>query len=189
MDIGLRLGFLIDYSFAYSALFYEAHDVCAQRIVRFKLLALFHEHYVIAGGRQERLAHLSWLEGISLVFKLFQRLIWSYPRQHAAVTCSAGILRELLGKQSEVGTAFQCAVYGVYSHLGFLYFVLRCLLHYLQEDMCGLYESAFSNTGLGVFIYLYCLLLHIIVGNECRTNLLVAVLCKFLLEKVLPLMV
>ena len=93
------------------ALLDVAQYIGFQRVKRFQLFTFVHQHDMISCRRYERLAHLSRLQGICLVLKLFQGLTRTYPWQHAAHTCRTVILRDSLRQLGKVSSRLQRTIY------------------------------------------------------------------------------
>ena len=174
----------VDDLLAQAPLIDEPNDIRLDRIVREERLSLLHEHDVPPSGRHERLTHLAGFERECNILKLFQCLSLADPRQFSAVGCRSFVVRQTACFGCEVGTFEQCLIDRIDAQLGPSLLIWRGLLLHQRQDMSNLDESSVADgSGFRLLINSACLSLHVCIGDHGRTDLLVAIARKLVLER------
>ena len=93
----LRIQLTLCNAITHILLFHKTEDIVLMEFKGFKLLALFYKDDMPTVRRQERLAHLSGLQGKSGILELLHHLVTGKPSQNTATTSGTRILRHLLG--------------------------------------------------------------------------------------------
>ena len=83
---------------------------CLQRIEGFELFALLHQDDMIAYRGEDGSTHLSWLQGISGILKLFQCLSWTEPGKQTSVFLRHRVIGNSRSQLSKVSTSLQGTV-------------------------------------------------------------------------------
>ena len=182
--IGNLLQFVVDDALAQATLIDETHDVRTHRIVGEEVPFVFHQDDVISRRRQYRLAHLAFRQSEGSVVKLLQRLALRQPRQFTALGSRALVIRQATSQCAKVGSFLQGIVDGVDTHFGGILLLGCGTLSQQQQDVGGLDHATHRvDARLCLLVNLLSLSLHVGIVDEHRTDLLVAISSKLLLER------
>ena len=139
---------------------------------------------MVASGREHGVAHLAHLQREDHPFEVGQRLSLREPGEFAAIDGRGLVFAQATRKVGEVGTVFQCLGDGVDTRLGLLLVFVSGFLAHHQQDVRGFDHTAHRvDAMLCLAIDALRLGLHIVVGDEGRADLLVAIRRELLLER------
>ena len=167
-----------------AACIYKAVDVGAQTVVGIEIALLLQQNDMIAEGRLHWLTHLTGLQRVSHVLKLLDGLAGLNPTDVTASLCRAFVVAELTGHLGKVSTSLQCSVYAVDALLGLGLSVFRCILGQHEQNVRRMRQSAQRiNHVLRAVVDAAGLGFHVVIGDERRAHLLVAIGGELLAER------
>ena len=183
IQTGQRVYPLVNDSIFETTTLYKREDAGTQRVVGEAHALIFEQHDMPSSRRFKGTAHLARLQSVNPILKFLEGLAVFYPGQFATLLGRPLIIRASAGRLGKISPTLQGLVDRVYTQLSLTQLVRRSFLAHHHQDVGRLDQATRAvHPGTVVGIYLTCLCLHVVLGYQRRTYLLVAVSSKLLFK-------